>query len=65
MVFNSPRHVETRVETRQAFETNFAQDIVRLIVVLDKTGDHSAAVKIQANALAVCNDAAIKDALTN
>jgi hypothetical protein len=51
--------------SRQAFETNFAQDIVRLIVVLDKTGDHSAAVKIQANALALCNNAAIKEALTN
>ena len=51
--------------SQQAFETNFAQDIVRLIVVLDKTGDHSAAIKIQANALALYNNAAIKDALTN
>jgi tetratricopeptide (TPR) repeat protein len=50
--------------SRQAFENNFSRDVVRLIVVLDKTGDRDVARQIQEKALAACNSAAIKTALT-
>jgi hypothetical protein len=48
---------------RQAYENNFTKKIVRLIVVLDKTGDGAVARQIQAKALASCDRTEIKDAL--
>jgi hypothetical protein len=49
--------------SQQAFENNFTQEVIRIIVVLDKTGDRNTAQKIQSNALAVLNSPAIKDAI--
>jgi hypothetical protein len=49
--------------SRQAFEIIFTKDIVRLIVVLDKTGDGAAARQIQSKALAICSRPEIKNAL--
>jgi hypothetical protein len=49
--------------SRQAYENNFTKKIVRLIVVLDKTGDGAVARQIQAKALASCDRTEIKDAL--
>jgi hypothetical protein len=46
----------------QAFENNFVRDVVRLIVVLDKTGDREIARQIQAKAIAACNRREIEDA---
>ena len=48
----------------QAFEHNFTHDVVRLIVLLDKTGDTDTARQIQAKALAACDNAAIRAALS-
>lgn len=50
--------------SRQAFENNFTKQIVRLVVVLDRTGDGAAARQIQRRALAICNTAAIENAIT-
>ena len=49
--------------SRQAFEHNFTHDVVRLIMLLDRTGDKDAARQIQAKALAACDNAAIRAAL--
>lgn len=48
--------------SREAFEDNFTRDVVRLIVVLDNTGDHQTARQIQTKALAACNNATIRNA---
>jgi hypothetical protein len=50
--------------SRQAFEHNFSHDVVRLIVLLDKTGDRDTAHQIQARALAACDNAAVRTALS-
>jgi hypothetical protein len=50
--------------SRQASEHNFTHDVVRLIVLLDKTGDRDTASQIQAKALAACDNAAIRAALS-
>jgi hypothetical protein len=50
--------------SRQSVEIVFSREIVRLIVVLDQTGDGDLARQIQSDALAACNTAAISDALT-
>jgi tetratricopeptide (TPR) repeat protein len=50
--------------SRQSFEIIFSREVVRLIVVLDQTGDGDLARQIQSDALAACNTAAIRDALT-
>jgi hypothetical protein len=52
----------TASRSGQAFENNFTQDVVRLIVVLDKTGEHEIAQQIQTKALAACNNATIRGA---
>jgi hypothetical protein len=49
--------------SRQASENNFIKEIVRLIVVLNKTGDRELARQIQTKALASCSRAEIKNAL--
>ena len=48
---------------RQVYENHFTKEIVRLIVVLDRTGDASAARQIQTKALATCSRPEIKNAL--
>ena len=50
--------------SRQAFEHNFTHDVVRLIMLLDRTGDKDTARQIQAKALAACDNAAIRAALS-
>jgi hypothetical protein len=50
--------------SRQAFEYNFTHDVVRLIMLLDRTGDKDTARQIQAKALAACDNAAIRTALS-
>jgi hypothetical protein len=49
-------------DSRQAFEDNFTGDVVRLIVLLDMTGDHETARQIQTKALASCNNVTIQNA---
>jgi tetratricopeptide (TPR) repeat protein len=48
--------------SRPAFDENFTRDVVRLIVVLDKTGDHQTARQIQTKALAASNNKTIQNA---
>ena len=55
---------EAASRSRQAFEHNFTHDVVRLIVLLDKTGDRDIARQIQTKALAACDNAAIRAALS-
>lgn len=50
--------------SRQSSEIIFTQEVVRLIVVLEKTGDGALAQQIQSDALAVCNNPTIANALT-
>jgi len=50
--------------SRQAFEHIFTHDVVRLIVLLDKTGDRDTARQIQAKALAACDNEAIRATLS-
>ncbi|MDB6021394.1 MAG: hypothetical protein JWQ04_1251 [Pedosphaera sp.] len=49
--------------SRHAFETIFTEKVVRLITVLDKTGDHKQALEIQSQALKLLNSGAIKAAI--
>jgi tetratricopeptide (TPR) repeat protein len=49
--------------SRQAFESIFTDDIVRIITVLDKTGDSDKAREIQSKALAVLESPAIRNAI--
>jgi hypothetical protein len=51
--------------SRQAFEDNFTRDMVRLIVVLNETGDHQTARQIQTKALAACNNETIQNATSD
>ena len=50
--------------SRQDFEYIFTHDVVRLIMLLDRTGDKDTARQIQAKALAACDNAAIRTALS-
>lgn len=49
--------------SRRATETIFVDEIVRIITVLDKTGDRAAAQAIQAKALVVLQSPAISNAI--
>ena len=51
------------LRSRKAHEIIFSRDVVRLIVVLEQTGDGELARQIQADALSVSNSAAIANAL--
>ena len=51
--------------SRRAFESIFTDEIIRLITVLDNTGDSDMAREIQSNALAVLESSAIRDAIKN
>ncbi len=53
---------KNREATRQAFESIFSERVVRIITVLDKTGDRDQARAIQTNALAVLDNPQIRDA---
>ena len=50
--------------TRRAFESIFTHKVVRIIVVLDKTGDRTVAQEIQSDALAVLDNPAIRGAIS-
>lgn len=50
-------------DTRQTFEELFSRDIVRLLTILDRTGDRDVAREIQGRALEVLDDPAIRGAL--
>jgi hypothetical protein len=52
-------------EARRAFKGIYTDEVVRLITVLDKTGDRALALEIQSNALAVLDSPAIRDAVRN
>lgn len=49
--------------SRGAFERIFTNEVVRLIIILDKSGERKNAMNIQALALEIKNDEAIKNAL--
>ena len=49
--------------SRSAFEAIFVEDAVRLITLLDKTGDRELALKIQKEALSVLSNPEIKNAI--
>jgi len=55
----------TRRASREAYEIIFTDEVLRIIVVLDKAGDHDLAHKIQSQALAVLESQAIRDAIKN
>jgi tetratricopeptide (TPR) repeat protein len=50
---------------QEAFERIFTDSVVRIMTVLDKTGDGTLAREIQSDALAVLDSPIIKDALKN
>jgi len=49
--------------SRQAFENIFTEKALRLIVILDKTGDRTAARQIQSDVLKVLDNAKLRNAL--
>jgi len=51
--------------SRQAFERIFTERVVRIITVLDKTGDRDVARQIQSEALKVLNSSGIRNAIGN
>ncbi len=51
--------------SRQAFETIFTERVVRIITVLDKTGEHELARRIQSEALKVLDNSGIRNATSN
>jgi tetratricopeptide (TPR) repeat protein len=61
--FNYAKTSKNPVLSRKSHEIIFSGDVVRLIVVLEQTGDREFARQIQADALAVCNSADIANAL--
>jgi hypothetical protein len=51
--------------SRHAHESIFADDIIRIIIVLDKTGDKDQARRIQSEALVVLDHPKIRDAINS
>jgi ribosomal protein S28E/S33 len=49
--------------SRKAFERIFADEIVRIITVLDRTGDSGQAREVQSKALIVLDSPAIRNAI--
>jgi hypothetical protein len=49
--------------SRKAFEGIFAEELARLITVLNRTGDRTLAQEMQTDALKVVDTPAIRDAL--